>query len=98
MNDDTDLDQADRDALGYDLSDHPLEATGYAGRAERMARMTASYLAGTIFVCCRVGAARRLFGRCGLGELDVRARIGRGLLRLMRPGTRPQPLADRLEA
>jgi len=52
MNEDTDLDQADRDALCYDASDDALEAAVCAGRADRMASMTASYLAGTIFVCC----------------------------------------------
>jgi hypothetical protein len=53
MNDDaTDLDQADRDDLGYDVSDDALEAAVCAGRGERMASMTASYLAGTMFVCC----------------------------------------------
>ena len=53
MNDDTiDLDQTDQAILAYDVSDDRLEASVCGARGERMASMTASYLAGTIFVCC----------------------------------------------
>jgi hypothetical protein len=54
MNDDDtiDLDQPDQAILACNVSDDALEASGCAARGERMASMTASYLAGTIFVCC----------------------------------------------